>query len=221
MRKLAVFLFLSTTSFFALQAQIKEAERAMSQGNNNAFIFSVPEADENLVADVWKEFVKDEIKGKVKYDRKSKEYFVDDADIKNIGQGNTFDIYAMPQQKGTEVDFIIWFDLGGAYLSKKEHGDRYSGVESLMMKFGVAIQKEKVKRELDAQEKLLKDLENELKKLANTNEKYHKIIEKAKEEIAKAEADIQQNLKDQELAQEKIESQKQVVEDVKQKLNKI
>ncbi len=214
---LAVLLFGANTIF----AQIKESMRAMSQGTKNALVFKVPDADEKLVSDTWKEFARDDFKGRTKYDRKAKQWMVDDAKILAIGKGNTVDIYNTVEQSGNDVEFTLWIDMGGAYCSSKDHPDSFRESEEMLMRFGIAIQKAKVELELDEQKKQLKKLESDLKKLISANEKYHKTIEKAKETIAKAEADIAQNLQDQENAQQNIELQKEVVEEVKKRLSKI
>ena len=212
------FLFLSSMT---LTAQIKESMKAMSEGNKNALVFEIPDADEKLVGDVWKEFARDDFKGRAKYDRRTKQWLVDDAKILAIGKGNTVDIYTKASPKGTACDFIMWIDMGGAYCSSKAHPDSYAAAEEVLMRFGIAVQKAKVQIELDDQQKQLKQLENDLKKLVNANEKYHKTIEKAKEAIEKAEADIVENLGAQEAAQKNIELQKEVVEEVRKRLNKI
>ena len=221
MRKLIAILSILAFGSLTLTAQIKESFKAMSEGNKNALVLEVSDADEKLISDTWKSFARDDFKGRVKYDRKTKQWMADDAKILSIGKGNTVDLYSKVSQKGSDCDFILWIDMGGAYCSSNAHPDSYEAAEEMMMRFGIAIQKAKVQLELDEQQKQLKKLEGELKKLVSANEKYHKTIEKAKEAIEKAEADIVENLSAQEVSQKNIELQKEVVEEVRKRLNKI
>ncbi len=209
--------FLSTIGV----AQISETSKSMSQGTHNAILLSVDDADESLVSNTWKDFVKDDLKGKTKYSRRDKEYLTDDIDIIGLGKGNTVDLYALVEEKGSGVVLYLWCDLGGAYLSKSTHPDRFKEAEEILMRFGLEVERAKVRVELENEEKELKDLERELSRLKKDNDKYHKIIEKAEKAIEEAKADIQKNLSDQELGTEKIEQQKEVIESVKTKLKKI
>ncbi len=204
-----------TTSSFA---QISETKRMMSQGNNNAITLEVANAGDNLISDVWKNFIKDNYKGKTKYDRREKEHITDDIDIPSLGQGNTIDMYVSIEEKGSDATFYLWCDLGGAYLSSKEHPNRFDAAETMLLRFGLEIEKEKLRLEIEEEEKNLKKMEGDLRKLENDNDRYHKIIEKAKKEIQEAEDDISKNLQEQEMAKDKIRAQEDVVEQLRQKL---
>ena len=203
------------------KARITEQVRTMSMGSESALVLSIADADEKLVEEVWKNYIKDFYRGKTKKMRREGEWFTDDASITAIGGSNTVDLYAVIDQAGKDVDFLLWCDLGGAFLSSDSHPERYREAEALLQKFNLEVTKAKIQQELDEEEKELKKLENELKKLENDNERAHKEIEKAREAIAKAEKEIEQNLKDQEASAQKIEGQKEVIEAVRKKLNKI
>lgn len=201
-----------------VQAQVQEDMRSMSQGTEPALVITIPGMDEKIVTDVWKEYIKDFYKGKTKWLRKEKEWMTDDVSIVAVGGSNTVDLYAVANQAGNDVEFSVWFDLGGAFLSSRSHPDRFEEAEKMMMRFGKEVSKASVALELDNQAKELKKLEAELKKLESANERYHKEIEKAKEIIKKAESDIIQNEQDQKAAAANIEKQKEVVEAVKKRL---
>ena len=213
----SLFVFSISNSF----AQVKEMKRSMSNGNKNAVSLDVANADEKLVSDVWKSFLKDNYKGKTKYDRRSKEYFTDDVKIPAIGQGNTVDIYATIEEKGTDATLYVWYNLGGSYLSSYEHSNRFDAAEKMILRLGLEVEKEKVRQEISAEEKNMKDMEKDLKRLESENDKLHKAIEKAKKEILEAEEKIAQNLEEQVIAKEKIQEQSNVVDKVREKLKSI
>lgn len=198
-------------------AQVTEAKRGMSQGVHHSLQILLPGSTEKLVEDVWKDYMK-EFKAKPKYDRKTKEHFSDDAEITAIGGSNTVDVYAKIEGRGGDVDFTLWFDLGGAYLNSDDHTAKYREAEAFVMEFALEVARTKTNEELDTEEKQLKDLESDLSQLERENERLHKEIEKAKERIAQAERDIESNLQEQEKARKMIQKQTQKVTEVKKKL---
>ncbi|MCB0568508.1 MAG: hypothetical protein KDC66_02040 [Phaeodactylibacter sp.] len=207
-------------AFSKLQAQATEHLLKMSQGANNALSLQIAGADEKLVAETWKNYMKDFYDAKVKWDRKTKEYLADDASITAIGLGNTVDVYATTEEdKNNNTTINVWFDLGGAFLSSREHADRYEEAEKLMLRFGLEVAREKTRLELDNEKGELRQLQKDLERLKTANDRYHKEIERAQEAIKKAEADIVQNEKDQQDMLEKIAGQEKAIQSVEQRLN--
>lgn len=196
-------------------AQVSEKTKSMSLGTQNTLIVSIPNADSDLIEDVWKDYMKEY--GKAKRNRKTKEYFSDDAKIASVGGGNTMDIYAWAE----DGQLMAAFDMGNGFLSKESHADAYEGAEVFLEEFGNEVTREMIREELKGEEKNLKKVEKKLSGLVKDNEGYHKDIERAKERIAKAEANIEQNLIDQENTQKEIEGQMEVVEKVKEKLENV
>ena len=208
-------LILGTT----LHAQIREQKVKMSMGVQNALTLEIPGVTDKLVGEVWKNYLKKEYRTKVKWNRKTDEWFADDADIASLGLGNTIDIYATAEEKGEDVRLNVWFDLGGAYLSAKDHKDRYTDAEKMLMRFGLEVAKEKTRRELEYEMDELKDLQKELAKLQTANDRYHKEIERAKEVIKKAEEDIVNNEQEQKNMEGQITDQEKVIKGVEKRLN--
>jgi len=200
-----------------LQAQdVSEVNRTMSQGNKTGLVVEIGDIDEDLVEKLWKKFVKD-YDGKTKYDRRSGEHFTDDAEIPNISN-DVLDLYAVFTKMSDGAEVCLFIDLGGAYLNSAYHGDKYTEGEKFLMLFVKEVEKEKVKLELAAEEKALKELENELKRLKRANDNLHKEIEDAKAKIAKAEAGITENEKAQSDSNTKIAEQKAKIKAVEKKL---
>ncbi|TXB64106.1 hypothetical protein [Phaeodactylibacter luteus] len=217
--KQLIFTALLTLSAIMLHGQIYEGTAGMSAGTQNALIIDLPGVNDDIVNDVWKEYMKDFYNAKPKYQRRDREWLSDDADIAAIGKGNSVDIYAKAEQQDANTRFFMWVDLGGAFLNKSEHPEAYTEGEKLLMRFGLEVAKAKVRIELETQQDALKNLQRDLERLQSAKERYEREIQRAKETIAKAEKDIEQNLQDQEAMQEQIKAQEGVVEQVKRRLN--
>ncbi len=207
---------------FQINAQIEEGSRSMSQGSNNSLSLDIPDADTKLAKKVWSKYLKKVTKkGKTKNNRKLNEVFTDDTELTAIGGANTVDIYAKFNDVGDNVNVVVWFDLGGAFLNSEMHGDKYTEGEKFLMKFALEVVITKTEAELKEEEKEQKSLENKLKGLKKDRERYLATIEEAKRKIAEAEANIEQNIKDQEVTSDEIETQKGVVKSVKDRLEEL
>ena len=146
------------STFIFAQNTISESVMNMSKGNNNSFTTDLPTNDKKIMENAWKSLIKD-YKGKVKYDKKSGEYFADD--VKVVGMGaNTVDIYA----KLNNSTITVWYDLGGAYLSSADHSDYITAVETMLNQYGKDLSKELADDNLKIQEKMLDNLNDDLKK---------------------------------------------------------
>lgn len=201
------------------QGQVVERSAEMSKGVRNALVLEIPGVNEDLVSDLWKDYMKDFYREKPKWQRRDKEWLSDDADIAGIGRGNTVDVYAKTEQKDDNAFIYLWIDMGGAFLSAREHGEQYTEAEKLLTRFGLEVARAKVKMELEEQEDRLKDLNRDLERLASDKERYEREIQRAKESIVKAEKDIEDNLKAQEEMAARIKAQEGVIESVQKRLN--
>ena len=199
-------------------SMISESSRSMSKGTQNSLAVNLSKVNAKFAEEVWKDFVK-QYKGKYTRDKKSDEYFVDNAMIGGIGGGNTVDMYMKFAEASDNTTATLWIDLGGAYLNSKDFTDKYAEAEKMMMTYALTVSREQTKVSLKEQEKTEKNLENDVQKLEKKNKNLHDDIEGWKKKIQQAETDIQTNLKQQEDAKVKMEVQKKVVEDVKKKLD--
>ncbi len=219
MRHFIIFLVFSLAAWNTVQAQIAEQTKSMSQGAKNALVLEIPNADAKLAADVWKNYMKDFYGSKAKWDRKAKEWFCDDADITAIGRGNTVDIYATTEGRGSDALVNVWIDLGGAYLSSREHGEQYAEAEKLLMRFALEVAREKTRGELEGEKDELKKLQRELDRLKSLNERYHNEIKRAEEAIKKAQEGIVENERLQEEMLQQIAEQQKAIDAVQMRLN--
>lgn len=212
------FILFLTTSLHA-QVDVESTTESMSLGAQPALAAVFENVEAKLVENTWSDFVKEYYGVKSKWNRKAEEWLSDDASIPALGTGKPVDLYAKFKESKDDVEFTLWIDLGGTFLSRADNRDAYDEAEKLVNRFATEIAKAQTREMLAQEEKQLEKLEGELKKLANANERYHKEIEKAKEAIKKAESDIEQNEKDQKVAQQKIDDQKKAVELVRKKLD--
>ncbi|QLH30487.1 MAG: hypothetical protein HWD63_14580 [Candidatus Parvibacillus calidus] len=151
----------------------------MSQGSNNALTVSLTDISVSDAEKVWKDFAKT-FGGKIKYNKKEKEYFVDDASVPSVST-NTIDLYSKAEKVGTEVAYSVWFDLGGGYLSSTSNAAMYSNAVSFMKDFLREVERFKINEQLKIEMKSLEKLNDNLKSLTRDKEGYEKDIKKAEE----------------------------------------
>ncbi len=197
---------------------VREGERSMSQGNKNALTVDLYKTSPKFVEKLWKDYVK-QYKGETKKDRKTEEWFTDNATIGSIGGANTVDLYAKFTENNDATTLGMWIDLGGAYVGSKEYSDKYAAAEKILTDFALSVQREQTKEQLNEQSDLLKKLERQQRNLEKDNQNLHDDIENWKKKIAKAETDIETNIKSQIDSKAKIEVQTKLVEEVQKKLN--
>ena len=202
----------------SLRAQTRSERKSMSQGNYEAIVMQIPDLKPKAVSELWEDYTKDFYDVKTKYERKTKEYVSENAEIAGIGKGKPIDIYTRIEEDGTGSRMSVWYDLGGAYLSINDHADRYLEAEKMLIGFGLEAAKEKLRMDIEQQEEALEDLRDDLKDLGKDKKDLEDDIQEAREEIARAEREIEQNVKNQEAKQAEIEAQRELIEATKRKL---
>lgn len=225
---LTVFLLVFSSSLFAqIELKVQEGTRSTSEGAANALILQLPNTSYKQVNKLWGKYIKD-YKGKTKYDRKTNEYFTDDAEVKDMSN-NTVDITAKVNDKGEQgTELVVWFNLGVTYLSATEYPERYAIGEKIVRDFGLLVSADLIEEQLKIEEKKLVDYNEELKKLAQKKTAEDNNIKKQKENIAKAEESIKtsenviaENAKEQDVQKTTIKEQEVLIEDIKRKLKTI
>ena len=206
-----------TTKGGSVIASVREGERVMSQGSKNALTVDLPKTSLKDAEKLWKDYAK-QFKGDTKKDKKTDEWFTDNAMIAAIGGANTIDMYAKFSESGDITTLGLWIDLGGIYVDSKSAADKYAEAEKILQNFATTVQREQTKKQLSDQQDDLKKMEKDEKKLENKNADLVKDIENWKKKITQAEADIQTNLKQQEEQKAKIEAQKKLVDEIAKKL---
>jgi hypothetical protein len=207
-----------TTKGGAAIASVREGERVMSQGSKNSLTVDLMKISAKDAEKLWKDYAK-QFKGDTKKDKKTDEWFTDNALIAAIGGANTIDMYAKFSESGDITTLGLWIDLGGAYVDSKGFADKYAEAEKILQNFSLTVQREQTKKQLSDQQDDLKKMDKAEKKLEDKNADLLKDIENWKKKIAQAETDIQTNLKQQEEQKAKIDAQKKLVDEIAKKLN--
>jgi len=221
MKQIKLFFILFVFPFF-LHAQITEEPRNMVKGMNNALVLELPDTEERLVKKWWASYMRD-YGSRPKRVKGGDELLSAGADIVAIGGSGGIDVYSRLDQIGAMTINVVWFDLGEGegYLSSNGDSGKYVEAEKFLMRFALFVTKEKIKLELIAEEKEMKQLTNDLTKLEREKTSYEREIEQAKERIKRAEANIVTNLENQDKAKGDIDNQKEVIEEVKRRLSEM
>ena len=197
---------------------IEQGSKANSAGIYNAYTLEILNADKKVVDKAWRSLMKS-YKGKTKYNRKEAEIGTVNAKITELGSAS-YTIKASIEQRGGNVVIHTWYEGTDGYVDESSESEDV-GVYDLLNSFAVSARKDMVKLALDKEEKMLKQSESELSKLKRQNDTYHKAIETAKRKIAEAEQNIIENEAAQEIAVNKIDGQRSIVETVRQRLKRI
>ncbi len=198
-------------------AQVLEDTRVMSLGSNPALTIILPGADAKFVDAEWREFMKSY--GKVTKVKQSKECVAADIQVLDIGGVNKINIYNLNEEVGEGVKTIVWIDMGNGYVNSTAYPKEYVAGVKLLKDFAYKVKLDMIANELEEEQKQLAKFESNLNKLQREKDNLHKIIEDSKKRISQAESDIEGNLKEQELAQKEIDTQKSVIGGVQKKLD--
>lgn len=202
--------------FLQVQAQynikVREGVESVGEVTNNALIVEIFECDLKDVEKAWKSELK-KMNAKV---QTKKGIFGDDATLKAMGE-NAFDVYSEVTIKDDVILLRVAVDLGGAFLSSKDHSSQYSVMENYLRNFAIATTKEGIRVKLKEEEKVLKELEKEQDDLKKEKERLEENIKNWQKEIEQAQKDIEQNLKEQDEKLKLIGEQKEIVKKVASK----
>jgi hypothetical protein len=214
-----VVVFLMSLSASMWSQEAKERKLSMSLGPQNAWFIEIEGADDNMAEKVFYEYIKSH--GKMKYNKKAREHFLMSTAISSINGSSPLDIYAKFDDTKTMATAYVWVDMGGAFISSEEHAQQAKALKQWMYEYYLEVRKNVILNEIKEEEKKLSSLERDLKKLVDKNESLHKEIERARQKIAEAESDIEKNLDEQQNKNKEIEGQKDVLNQVNEKLNNL
>lgn len=201
--------------FWAISAQylfgqVDEGMKEMSLGYRMGFTIELPATDDKVATSVWKNYVKDFLGAKTKWNRKTKEYVSESVNNSVLDDGHGVAFYAKIKQNGDDVLLTLWVDQGSAFASSENGGSKE--VEKILLKYALEVAQENLRLELENEEAVLKKLESQKKKLISAEKKYQKEIERAQDRL-------KDNEKEQEKTMKEIEAQLQKIKKVKNKLS--
>lgn len=210
MKKLLTILLTFATFSAFTQVLVKETNVNI-EGGKNGFEITIPYADQKTVEKELKSLFKS---WRGNYSEKKGVMKSDDCKDKDMGE-NTFDVYGTVVENGENGSkALVAVNLGGAYLSSKEHAERFKVMEKELHKWAIKtatefvaeIEKEE-KKKLEDQQDELSDLEKEQKKMEDEIEDYKQRIEDNKKAI-------EESKKSQEEKKGEIKAQETVVQEV-------
>ena len=199
--------FMISGAFSQKKVKVIDGKEKFSVGNVDVMIVNIFASDKNYVEKAWKKLLK-RYSGKV---TTKSEIVATDVIIKKMGD-KRFDVYSRIKEGKDNTTIIeVALDLGGAFLSKTQHPQRYKEFKQILHDFSVEVSKEAVREQIDDQEKILSKLEQSQEKLEKEQESLKKTIEDCKQKIKESEEAIAKNNKEQEEKKKEIETQRQVV----------
>lgn len=220
MKSFFSFLFLTISISMSSFAQVTEELLVMANGQQNAMVLEVADADDNFLSKEWNAFTKDY--GRLKRVKKADEYMIEGAQIVDIGGVERINLYSRIEKMGKESSRLItWFNIGSDYVGSENRPEAYAGAVKFLQKFDHHMHVRQVEIELEDEEKEMKKLSSEMDKLQRNNENYHKEIDKCKKKIIEMEADLVKNLEEQELSQKQIEKKEATLDEIKSRLAEI
>ena len=201
-------------------SQVTARTKAMSRGSQEALVLDLPATDADLVQDLWEDWLKDTYRVKTSKTKKVRNGERSSLNFKlpGIGRGGKVDLYSLVDETGDGSQLTVWIATPSGYVGPDLDPGEYLEAERMLMSFALAVSREQMQREVDAQEEILSDLEKELDRLRRDRERAEKDIADARERIARLEADIVANLAEQDGKQREIEAQLAEVEAAKRRL---
>jgi len=132
-----------------------------------------------------------------------------------ISSSKNVSLYAKFEEGRNLATAYMWAVVDGEFVDDSE------GLQNFVQDYYLVVRKDVINKEIEEQEKVLKNLDKKMGKLVKKNEGYHKDIEKAEDKIRKAEENIEKNLNEQDEMQAEMIKQKEVLEMIAEKLNNI
>jgi hypothetical protein len=214
------FLLLLILAAATLTGQVTDQNQLMSRGNHDALVLELPSADARLVENLWKDWLKDNFRVKTSKTRRVKhdELTSPNFRLPGVSAGSKVDLYSLVEEVGKGSQLTVWIATPRGYVSPDLDPGQYVEAEKMLMRFALAVSREQIAGDVEAEENTLKNLEKDLDRLQRDKQRAEESIAEARRRIERLEEDIARNLVEQDLMQQEIAAQLQVVEDTKRKL---
>jgi hypothetical protein len=214
---LILFLFCSIDSM-SQSIKVKESKSDFSVAQNvNALVVEIPYVSQDFVEGKIKKL----FKGLGKHKESKKEHIALMVELKDLGK-IPFNAYAVSSLSSDDaVSVRFGFDLGGAYLSSKDHPEKYKVIEKIIEDFASKTVKSWVEDIVRDENKRLNSLEKEQKDLVKRKEHLEKEIKDFEKKIIDNKNSIKENLENQSTKKNEIETQKKQVELVEKQLKSL
>jgi DNA repair exonuclease SbcCD ATPase subunit len=218
LRKL-LFSFIAAALIMPATAQtleVTESSCEIDKTSRPALMVEIPYTDEKSVEKAWKKLMKDYNPDKFK---SRKEMFADNAMIKRLSE-NTVDVYAKTDGKKDIVTLYVAVDLGGTFLSSSE-GDKLQVMKGIVNDFAFELVQDVYEDKIEAQEKMLKNLEKQVKSSEDNKKHLEKEVKSYQEKIEDNELEIEKLTKTIEDQSKKLKEEQKVLDEIKKEAAKI
>lgn len=213
------FIALAFASYSPLHAQVSARTLSMSQGTKDAVSLDLPTAEHRMVERLWTDFVKDNFDNRNKKNRRSREMEALNISIPLVSTTGNVDMYSVVNERGDGSELVVWIATNQGYVSPTETPDRYIETEKFLLRFALDVARAQLDEQIEDQEKDLRDMERDLGRMENEQERSRRAIEQARERIAEEERNIEQNIADQEAMRQQMETQRQLIQQTKDRKN--
>jgi hypothetical protein len=198
---------------------IQENERTMSKGSKPGFSMTIDGMETKEVERLWLDYLKYS-KAKTKKDRKTNEVFSDDASLPAINS-NLMDLYATFTERNKQTEMVVWVDLGGAFLARRQHPEKIDAFYQWLNEFGRRIRVRKVEIEQEAEELIFKDQKKEFDKLVKEEERLKKEISDAEQRINQARKELDINAANQNNRRQEMERQQIKIQEIEARKKRV
>ncbi|MES2589832.1 MAG: hypothetical protein V4622_12705 [Bacteroidota bacterium] len=213
-KSLIALLFLSFINFtYSQEVKLTEENHYFLVGSKNALVVTIPFGNKDIIEKELRRELKD---WNGKYDSGKGEYFTLQATTKAMGP-KPFDAYSKIITQSDVINVVFAFDLGGAFLSSKEHSQQFREMSEEIKAFARKTSLACINEELEKENKTLSGLEKDLRSLEKDKSKLAEDIEDYKKKILDAERKIETNLQEQNKNKDDIKKQIQKISEVEKK----
>jgi len=187
------FLIISNLAFSQETIEVKVEKATMSQGIQTAYIVRIPLAILKDVQGNWVKRLQENIKTKVI--NVNDEYLLSNVVIGEITL-DTLSIYSLFIEKEDGVVLNVFIRIDSVFFSPKEDKTQLAaekidnGIKNYIRRFAVDQYRIFSEKDLEAEQKILKGLQDEYDKLGKDNEKLKKDISSLENNIEKTEREI-------------------------------
>lgn len=207
--------FVSISVFAQNDVKLSEEIQSYALGSKNSIVVTIPYGNKDIIEKQLKSELKD---WNGKFDSKGDEYTMTQGTTKFMGP-KAFDAFAKiitVSEGNYKVAFAI--DLGGAYLSSREHAEQFKAMSERIEAFARETALKCVEQELEKNKDELSDFEKTQRGLEKDKKNLEEDIEDYKRKIAEAEDKIKENVKNQETQKATIKTQQEKVSETERKL---
>jgi DNA repair exonuclease SbcCD ATPase subunit len=220
---LCMIIVFSNPSFSQETIEVKVESAQMSKGMQTGYMVEIPMAILKDVQQNWIKRLQENIKTRV---IASKDEWVLAKVVKSEISSDTISIYSLFIEKEDHIVMNVFVEFDSVFFSPKEDKTQLTAektdnsIKNYIRKFAVEQYSIAAEADLNAEQRILEELENDLEKLVKDNENLNKDISSLENDIEKTERKItsldqQIELKDQEILAHKTSMQGLVGEDEK------